>query len=1525
MPPQGESGPRGPEQAGVSAAGNMDIRADHGAVAAGAILGDVTIQNHHYAARPEVKWPHTVGPIPQQAQSFQLRAALAELEPHIGSEASAPCLVLDGLGGIGKTQLAAFYARRARDNNEIELLVWVNAATRDSITYWLAEAANDLRGADPAHPEQAAKAFLAWLHTQRGPTGRRWLLVFDDLANPRDLEGLPLPIDTGSSGRILITTRRKDAALNGEGYHHVDVGLFSPDEAHNYLVRSMAAYGRDDEEITELRELAKDLGNLPLALGQAAAYMAEYRLSAAQYRLRLADARYRLGQLFSGRDRYDFTVATTWTVSVEAANELPPRGLSRPLLTLASVLGSDGIPVALFATGAARRFLAGSSGDGDAPEVTADMARDALWCLQRLSLVSIGPDAGRSGIEVHSLVQRTSLDQAAETDVQRAVRAAADALMEIWPLGDTSPGHRQMVRQNALCLVRAHFDLLWEPGHGHHEILSEAGRALADAGQPAEAMAFFEMLADASDHRLGPSHLSTLRARASVGSYRGHAGNPGAAVRALGGVLSDLTPLHGPEHPDTLNVRARLAYWQGRAGDLAGAIRAFEELYEVQRRVPDDPETFRTRASLASFRGQAGDSAAAAEAFLELLADEERVFRPDHPNVLETRRSLAKYLYPDAPAAAVRALRQLVADHEQVLSRDHPDTLSTRFNLALAQARAGDRGGAAAALTKLLADRERILGPDHPATLATRYRLHLISQQAGQCSRAAATDHLRELLDDQVRVLGHDHPDTLRTRALILSWRKPGRALPGSAAQTTIMLEELVADQRRVLGPRDLATLNTKGELASWRGRTGDPAGAARDFNQLVADLEKTQGPRHHKTLSARSELHRWLGEAGDHRAAATAARNLYDVQVSLYGVDDPRTRRTFSTLISYQRSAATRDGVVDALSEEIRHQAEQKGPEDRDTLSTRTRLAWELLRAGHAKRARQELSEVIPFLTRVLGPYDEQTLKARFYLACYYDTAGYWKRAGDEFKAVLKDQRRHLGKTHPGPKRTESAIMLWRDQQPVVRRPPVTGAGQATTPPLIPAAPRRPVRPSSRQAAAATHESLPEDPDSTAGLLAAVRKTEPLCDGYLESRLRVAKLDAEAALETRRWLSVALTHPDCLPGRTGIADQYADALADVLAILGKAGTATVHGAVHLWLLRSQPDLASYEIESKAKKMVRSVYAAIVRDLRLADRVTLPPLDMLPGRDDQHERTVRRVMFQVVGLISALRLQAALEDILTTAIELSAKAADRDDDAEDTDPASAPGALEEPGRPVLPPEAILAAEDLARTFGLPHGTGALRQALVHRSWHPSPGKPVPSRFTNTALATAGTSVVNALVACGVAQSVIATPTTLDLRSLLWAGDETSSFSTVFDTLRLSEKLVSGQNGRPVRLDDTEKALTARAVLTAACVSRESDLLILPESLPDYVRDWLALVVQDPATAGQPNRPEYDRGPLPDLQERTIHLFTVSPGQPITLGRGVSMEVSEITGESVRLRFRGPDEVVFLRREIWEKRRSTGGK
>lgn len=242
---------------GLATGGGVDIRATGQSIAAQRIDGGVHL---HAAVRQPAVLPQQVGVVPSRALSFQDRVEAARLAAAVdGGGTAVLCQVLTGMGGVGKTQLAADFAHRAWDGRRVEVLVWVTAVSRTAIVAVYAQAGEELCGADPGDPERAAAMFLAWLRSQ----AHRWLVVLDDIADPADVKGL-WPPDC-PHGRTLATTRRRDAALTGWGRRRIDVGLFSPAEATAYLAGVLASHGRT-AATDQLTALAEDLGCLPLAL-----------------------------------------------------------------------------------------------------------------------------------------------------------------------------------------------------------------------------------------------------------------------------------------------------------------------------------------------------------------------------------------------------------------------------------------------------------------------------------------------------------------------------------------------------------------------------------------------------------------------------------------------------------------------------------------------------------------------------------------------------------------------------------------------------------------------------------------------------------------------------------------------------------------------------------------------------------------------------------------------------------------------------------------------------------------------------------------------------------------------------------------------------------------------------------------------------------------------------------------------------------------------------------------------------------
>ena len=833
--------------------------------------------------RPLVAWPYQVGTLPRAADCFQPRAALDELRDAVRDGGTAVlCQVLAGVGGVGKTQLAAQYARES--TGEVDLLIWVTASSRESIIDRYAQAGVEILGADWASPQAAATAFLAWLEPRNqrpAAVGCRWLVVLDDVTNPADLRGLWPP---GSpSGRTLVTTRRRDAALGGDGRRRIKVGLFTKDEAQEYLTAVLEARRVDGERrprepADQIVGLAAELGYLPLALSQAAAYLANSGLSCAAYRARLADPATRLDNLVPDQDMLPddqaATVAAAWSLSVKHADRTRPVGLARLMLQLIAVLDPSGIPEPVLTSESALTYLAAQrtlpgDGTGTCP-VSADEAISTLRVLHLLSLIDHSPDTPDRAVRVHQLLQRAVHEGLSTGQQERAVVTVADAIIQAWPDVERDSGLGQALRANADALRRVGEDALWRPGA--HGLLFRAGRSLGASGQFTSATGYFERLADAARRRLGPDHPDTLAARREHAEWRGEAGDERGAAEECALLLADAERVLGPDHPDTLATRHNTIFFRGLAGDPAGAVREFGLLFADRERVlgPDHPDTLVTRHGLARFRGEAGDPDAAVADYEALLATRERVLGLDHPDTLITQHGLAFWRgQAGDPAGAVAALEELVARMQRVFGPDHHETLGTRHVLADIRGEAGDAAAALAELRAVLTDAERVLGLDHAETLVIRLLLARRLEETDGPATAVA-DHER-LLADRMRVLGPDHPHTLTSRHFLASCR--GRA--GAPDAALAELELLFADRVRILGADHPDTLGTRWSIGYWLAETARSAEALGLYQQLLADEQRVFGPRSEQVRQARDALAYTRLEAGDLAGAVAGYREL--------------------------------------------------------------------------------------------------------------------------------------------------------------------------------------------------------------------------------------------------------------------------------------------------------------------------------------------------------------------------------------------------------------------------------------------------------------------------------------------------------------------------------------------------------------------------------------------------------------------------------------------------------------------------
>ena len=669
-----------------------------------------------------------------------------------GADQRPRLVALHGLGGAGKTSVAVEYAYRHLDQVGVAWQLPAEDATvlEAGFTELAAQLAAQVAAGDP----------VAAVHSALAASPAPWLLIFDNAPAQGPVQRFLPP---AGNGRVLITSQ--SAAWPRD--QAVEVPPLGIEVAAMFLVSRTG-----DPASEAARTLANELGGLPLALEQAAAYIQATGTTLTAY---LSVFRDREADLLARGEAagHPADVAATLGLALSRLEEEAPPAAG--VLRLLACLAPEPVPLNLLLADA---HIAGKL----APDVAATVeplladpiaAGDSVAALRRYSLVT---PAGNGLVLVHRLVQAVTLDQV-PVEVVGQWKQAAAALVEA-----AIPTPTELPATWPVCAVllphaRTALDLTSRGMWKIAQYLGFSGSYLA-------ARDLFQLIADAhtEDDTYGTEHRDTLAARTQLARWTGKAGDVARARDQYTKLLPIMERVLGAENPDNLTVRDYLATTTGEAGDAPGARDQFAALLPIEERVlgPEHPDTLTARSNLAAWTGEAGDAAGARDQYAALLPIREQVLGPEHPDTLATCGDLAYWTGEAGDAVGARdQYAALLPIYERVLGPEHPDTLATRHDLAWTTEEAGDAAGARDQVAALLPIRERILGPEHPETLATR---SLLARRTGEAGDAAgARDQYAALLPIRERVLGPDHPETLATRSQLARWTGEAGSDPDTA------------------------------------------------------------------------------------------------------------------------------------------------------------------------------------------------------------------------------------------------------------------------------------------------------------------------------------------------------------------------------------------------------------------------------------------------------------------------------------------------------------------------------------------------------------------------------------------------------------------------------------------------------------------------------------------------------------------------------------------------------------------------
>lgn len=536
---------------------------------------------------------------------------LADLRNALTSEGTAAVTqAIHGLGGVGKTQLATEYCYR--HGADYEIVWWVRSEK-------LAQLASDYAGLAAALALEEAKhlderVLIDAVRRQLEHTGK-WLVVFDNVNSPEDLdEYLPRV----NSGHVLITSRHH----SWRGYAaSVPVHIWNRRESVDFLLRRT---GRTDAPGAS--DVAGALGDLPLALAQAGAYIEDTRLPFVDYVALFKTSRRQVlkqGASFRG---YELTVATTWSASFEKLEQENPAAAD--LLRLCAFLAPDDVPLDLIRRGTKhlpRRLTRIASDPVGLP--------DAMAALGRYSLIGEG---GGEAVSVHRLVQTVIRDHLSTKETRRWAAIAATLMAAALDSPDKFASWPHSTRLLAHAVAAAeHAETAGVARESIRLLFNQRSqlRAVREAYEKAlhRAEAFYP-----SDHPALTLYVNNVgRVLQALGDRQGARA---AYERAV--CLDEAA--YGPQHPNVAIRVSNLGRLLQEMGDLSGSRVAYERALKIDEGAygPDHLTVAIRVNNLGRVLQDEGDLAGAKAAYERALKINQRLLGDDHPSTLQVQSNL---------------------------------------------------------------------------------------------------------------------------------------------------------------------------------------------------------------------------------------------------------------------------------------------------------------------------------------------------------------------------------------------------------------------------------------------------------------------------------------------------------------------------------------------------------------------------------------------------------------------------------------------------------------------------------------------------------------------------------------------------------------------------------------------------------------------------------------------------------------------------------------------------------------------
>ncbi|MHA6760809.1 FxSxx-COOH system tetratricopeptide repeat protein [Streptacidiphilus sp. PAMC 29251] len=789
-----------------------------------------------------------------------------------GGSARDGAQALHGLGGVGKSQLALEYAYRYLP--DYDLVWWIPSELPGSVTTGLAELATvlELRVGSLSDADAATAVLNALSEGRPYP---KWLLIFDNAEDPASLGGF-LP---GGQGHVLITSRNQ---VWDQYAAEMEVDVFTPEESVVHLRRRVV-----DMDPDQARRLAEALGDLPLAVEQAAAYLLITGMSVDTY-LDLLDTY--PSDMFGDTTSMDYPlpIMTTFALSLKKLETEWPA--AKRLLQMSVFLGPEAFSQTLvYKSPEMVRALSAHDVGSRSPVQLGTVVR----AVRRLSLAKV--DRQQGTIQVHRLLQVLLRLQMTEDEQARVRGEVQEILAGQRPLGGEveDPENRPAFEQ-----IRPHLSACSAESSDNpavRQLMIDLVRLHWRSGDFTLAGAEADRIDALWSSTLGEEHEQTLALRCLRANILRDRGEYRQSLELDRRTWQSQCELFGEEEPGTLATARGMAAGMRALGMYREALDRDLKTYEslLQLFLEEDDKVLSLSHNIAIDHRLLGDSRSAQQFDERTERLRRQTLGPLHD------RTLSSQLYLARDKRDGGQLREAAGDLERLLGTcratkgdSHPETLRTAKSLAVSHRVLGAYEQAAELTRDTYARYVERYGEDHPDTWTCGLNLAADDWCAGRHEQALR--RAEEVWGHLIRELGARHPDALASGDNVSVYLRAPGASPQRLRRSAALGEEITLNLGFHLGEEHPFTLCAEVNWANARAELGDLAAAERSERSCLARMVRTLGEVHPDTLACRSNLAvtlRALGQTDEAQLLHDAALRHLDGNRN-FGSSHPETVR---------------------------------------------------------------------------------------------------------------------------------------------------------------------------------------------------------------------------------------------------------------------------------------------------------------------------------------------------------------------------------------------------------------------------------------------------------------------------------------------------------------------------------------------------------------------------------------------------------------------------------------------------------